>query len=156
MPKGCNYTLLVKGYDGMVVSLVAPGTGHLRKNFQVYEFRVNKSDKLDLACVSEYDLDTLQYIRSMLNTRVEVTSAGRTPEYNARPAVGGSERSMHRLLFDCVDFIVDGITDAQFEAVRLYLIERGYQGIFTYDNHRFHIDRGNRNGLTEVDYRTKK
>lgn len=155
MPKKREYTLLVKNYDGRVTVKLVLGTGQLRRNFQVYEFRVNRQDNLDLACVSEYDLDTLQYIRSMLATRIEVTSTGRTPEYNARPAVGGSSRSMHRFMFDCLDFAIDSITDAQFEAVRLYLIERGYQGIFTYDNHRFHIDRGNRTSLTEVDYRKK-
>lgn len=155
MPKNRLYALLIKDYDGRVTARLANGTEQLRKNFQVYEFRVNRDDGLDLACVSDYDLDTLQYIRSMLNTRIEVTSAGRTPEYNARPNVGGSERSMHRLLFDCLDFIIHGITDAQYEAVRQYLIQRGYQGIFTYDGHRFHIDRGNRDKLTQKDYRKK-
>jgi uncharacterized protein YcbK (DUF882 family) len=153
MPKSKTYTLLLKGYDGKVTPRLAKGTEQLRRNFQVYEFRANRQDGLDLACVSEYDLDTLQYIRSMLGARVEVTSAGRTPAYNARPDVGGSERSMHRLMFDCVDFIIHGITDAQYEAARQYLIERGYQGLFTYPGHRFHTDIGNRDKFTTHDYR---
>ena len=104
--------------------------------------------------VCDYDLDTLS-----ISVNAKYKGRGnfcrRTPEYNARPSVGGSERSMHRLLFDCVDFKIDSITDAQYEAVRQYLIQRGYQGIFTYDNHRFHIDRGNRDKLTQKDYRKK-
>ena len=153
MPKNRLYTLLIKDYDGRVTARLANGTEQLRKNFQVYEFRINRDDGLDLACVSNFDLNTVQYIRSILNARVEVTSAGRTPEYNARPSVGGSERSMHRLMFDCLDFIIHGITDAQYEYVRQYLIDRGYQGIFTYPGHRFHIDIGNRDKFTPHDYR---
>ena len=143
MPKNRLYTLLVKDYDGRVTARLANGTEQLRKNFQVYEFRVNKDDGLDLACVSEFDLDTLQYIRSILNARIEVTSAGRTPEYNARPNVGGSERSMHQYMFDCLDFIVAEATPVQLEHIFQYLIQRGYKGIGRYKGGRFHIDKRN-------------
>jgi len=139
MPKSRMYTLLLKGYDGKVTSRLSSGTEQLRPNFQVYEFRANRGDNLDLAAVSEYDLDTLQYIRSMLGARVEVTSAGRTPRYNGSPSVGGSPRSKHRLLFDCLDFKIDDITDNQYSAVFNYLVVRGYQGVFLYDNHRFPV-----------------
>ena len=58
MPKNRLYTLLIKDYDGRVTARLANGTEQLRKNFQVYEFRVNRDDGLDAACVSDYDLDT--------------------------------------------------------------------------------------------------
>jgi uncharacterized protein YcbK (DUF882 family) len=151
MPKNRLYTLLIKDYDGRVTARLANGTEQLRKNFQVYEFRVNRDDGLDLACVSEYDLDTLQYMRALYGKSIMVTSTGRTPGYNKEAK--GANDSKHQYMFDCLDFVIQDITHAQMEYTYNFLVLRGYTGIGRYPGGRFHIDRGYRKKLTVWDER---
>ena len=134
-------TLLVKEYDGRVTSKLVNPDYKVRPNFRADEFTVNKNDNLDLACVTQYDLDTLQYIRTLYNLIVTVSSVGRTPKYNT--GVGGASGSMHQYMFDCLDFIVAEATPAQLEHIFQYLIQRGYKGIGRYKGGRFHIDKRN-------------
>jgi uncharacterized protein YcbK (DUF882 family) len=133
-------TLLLKKLDGTIESRLVDKKEALSQNFYAYEFLVNKNDGLDLACVSQYDLDTLEYIRILYGLPITITSAGRTPEYNARKEIGGSSASEHQYLFDCLDFVIDA-TNKQLDNIYTYLIYRKYKGIGRYKNGRFHIDR---------------
>ena len=133
-------TLLIKtGND--VTSKIVNDDLKLSENFVAREFLLNQNDNLDIASVSQYDIDTLQYIRTLTGKPIRITSVGRSPAYNKK--IGGSLESKHQYLFDCLDFIVDTDVD-----IFSYLKQRGYTGIGRYKGGRYHIDRGYRDKLT--------
>lgn len=146
-------TLLLKKLDGTIEIKVVDTEHKLSEHFKVKEFLVNINDNLDLACVSEYDIETYETIRIILGLPVSPTSGGRTTEYNARKEIGGSSISKHPYLFDVNDFKVIGATDEQLDNIYKYLIFRDYTGIGRYEEYRFHADRGYRNKLTVWDER---
>ena len=148
-------TILLKRLDGTVTtSLVDPKAKIApHQHFTADEFLINKKENIDLACASEYDIETLEAIRFLYDTSVTVTSVGRTPKYNARKDVGGESTSCHQYMFDCLDFIVEKATKEQYDNIYAFLKYRGYTGIGRYSGNRFHMDRGYRSKLKEWDMR---
>jgi len=144
-------SLLIKKLDGTIEHKIVEEFHKLSENFTAKEFQVNRGDGLDLACVSEYDLETVQYIRTLLGLSVTISSTGRTPKYNRN--VQGATGSKHQYFFDVVDFIINGATEEQLDRVYEFLVQRGYTGIGRYKGNRFHIDRGYRDKLTVWDER---
>ena len=144
-------TLLLKKLDGTIESKVVDLKYKVSENFCAYEFLVNGDDNLDLACVSQYDIDTLQYMRTLYGLSIMPTSAGRTPKYNIK--IGGSTESNHAHIFDVNDFIINSATNIQLDNVFNFLKLREYTGIGRYKGGRFHIDRGYRDKITVWDKR---
>ena len=144
-------TLLYKKIDGTIESKVIDGKEKLSEHFYAYEFLINQDEKIDLACASEYDIDTLEYIRTLYGIGINITSAGRTPKYNSN--IGGASESNHTRMFDVIDFMINGVTNIQLDCVFNYLKLREYTGAGRYKNGRFHIDRGYRDKLTLWDER---
>lgn len=139
-------TLLLKNLNGIVISKIVNSNHKVSEHFTASEFLTNKDDKLDLACASQYDVDTLEYIRTLYGIGITITSAGRTPEYNEK--IGGALNSNHQFLFDCLDFIIKDATTLQANNIFSYLKLRGYTGIGRYKGNRFHIDIGYRDKFT--------
>jgi len=144
-------TLLIKKYDDVIEHKLVDSKFKVSENFTADEFQVNRGDGLDLACFSQYDLDTVQYIRTLFGLSITISSTGRTPKYNK--SVQGASDSKHQYFFDVMDFIVNGATPEQLDRVYEFLLLRGYTGIGRYKNNRFHIDRGYRDKLTVWDER---
>lgn len=146
-------TLLIKDYDGTIDHKLVEPKFKVSKNFKADEFQVNRGDGLDLACLSQYDLDTVQYIRTLFGISVTISSTGRTPKYNSSPNIKGAGDSKHQYFFDVMDFIVNGASVEQLDNIYDFLLLRGYTGIGRYKGNRFHIDRGYRDKLTVWDER---
>ena len=144
-------TLLYKTIDGTIESSIIDSSKKLSEHFYAYEFLINQDNNIDLACASEYDIDTLEYIRTLYGIGINITSAGRTPKYNG--SIGGATESNHQNLFDCLDFVIKDATTLQINNIFSYLKLRGYTGIGRYKDNRFHIDRGYRDKLTLWDER---
>jgi len=146
-------TLLLKKLDGTIESKIVDSKYKLSEHFCADEFLVNGNDNLDLACASQYDIDTLEYIRTLYGLGITVTSAGRTPKYNIKKEIGGASNSNHQYMFDCLDFVIKDATSIQLDNIFSYLKLRGYEGIGRYKGNRFHIDKGYRDKLTVWDER---
>lgn len=147
-------TLLYERKDGFLEKRLVEDDFKFEKypHFKAVEFLVNRNSKLALACVSEYDLETLQFIRILYNIPCVINSAGRTPDYNST-VPGASKTSTHQYLFNCLDPVFPLATKEQLDYIYQYFHQRGYTGIGRYDNGRFHIDIGYRDKLTVWDER---
>lgn len=74
-------------------SLRLSGEKHLTTNFQVKEFACH--DGSDKVLICQETVDILQAVRDYFGKPVYINSGYRTPEYNARPSVGGAKNSQH-------------------------------------------------------------
>lgn len=118
----------------------ADGAKKLSTNFKVSEFACK--DGSDAVLVAPRLVMVLQSIRSHFGKAVTITSAYRTPAYNAK--VGGAAQSQH-CYGTAADITVSGVSAAQVAAyARSILPDWGGVGVYT------------KQGFTHVDVRETK
>ena len=115
-------------------SLKKDGNKQLTKNFKVKEFRCR--DGSDPVFIAQTLPMVCQYIRTRVGKSIEISSAYRTPEYNALPKVGGKEYSQH--LYGCAADLQApaGWTPAKLaEIAREIMVDWGGVGIYEWGIH---------------------
>lgn len=114
-------------------SLSADGDKEIRKNFKVKEFRCK--DGSDAIIIADDLIYWLYRVRTYFNKPVIITSAYRTPAYNAK--VGGATRSQH-MYGTAADFYIKGVEPEEIAAYLETLVPNTC-GIGLYDSF-VHLD----------------
>lgn len=124
----------MNGKNVKVYSLANDGNKKLSANFRVREFRCQ--DGTDAIFIDPALVELLQAIRDHFGQPVNINSAYRTPQHNAKPSVGGERYSRH-LYGTAADIkTIKGTTPAKMAAfVETLLPNTGGIGTYSWGIH---------------------